>query len=406
MKIFITADFSEEGIKRLTDAGHDVNYCCWGATHEICTEEQLTEKLQGFDALFVGYESVPEKVLKSTNLKIICSIRGGPRANVDVDLATKMNIPVIYTLGREAIPVADFTMGQIIGLVRQIVKTDRELRSGKFTAPAQSYGSDKDVIWDMSLDGPWESRKGIELAGKTLGLIGFGTVGQEVAKRALAFGMKVIAHDPFQRDSAFVQCRIEKVTLEDLCRRADIVSIHARGTEKNKGMIGEKEFSFMKQGVYLINNARAAIVDEKAMRDAIYSGKVAGAALDVFHNEPIRIDDPFLKMDNIIVTPHIAGAGLEVVYRHSDMLCDDFFALLKGEMPKAIINPEAIDDFNRFKEMSKQVSAGGGKRLECSGCSTAGGCSTENAGSSGAISQDIIARITEEVLRQVKQRIS
>ncbi len=98
-----------------------------------------------------------------------------------------MNIPVIYTLGREAIPVADFTMGQIIGLARQIVKTDRELRSGKFTAPAQSYGSEKDVIWDMSLEGPWESRKGIELAGKTLGLIGFGTVGQEVAKRAACF---------------------------------------------------------------------------------------------------------------------------------------------------------------------------------------------------------------------------
>lgn len=394
MKIFITADFSQEGIKRLTDAGHDVRYCCWGATHDICTEGQLIEKLQGFDVLIVGYEPVTEKVLKSVNLKIICSIRGGPRANIDVDLATKMGIPVIYTLGREAVPVADFTMGQIIGLVRQIVKTDRELRSGKFTAPAQSYGSEKDIIWDMSLEGPWESRKGNELTGKILGLIGFGTVGQEVAKRAAGFGMKIIAYDPYQKDAAFIKYRVEKVDLEDLCKRSDIISIHARGTEKNKGMISEKEFALMKQGVYFINNARAAIVDEKAIREAIYSGKVAGAALDVFHQEPIRIDDPFLKMDNIVVTPHIAGAGLEVVFRHSDMLCDDFLALLNGEMPKAIINPEAIDSLERFREMERSVTAGSGKKIECQSCS--------QKDSQTLISNDAIEKISEEVIKQIK----
>ena len=397
MKIFITADFSEEGIKRLVDAGHDVRYCCWGATHDICTEEQLIEGLQGYDILIVGYEPVTENVLRNTNLKIICSIRGGPRANIDVDFATKMGIPVIYTIGREAIPVADFTMGQIISLVRQIVKTDRELRSGKFTAPAQEYGSEKDIIWDMSLEGPWESRKGIELCGKILGLIGFGTVGQEVAKRAVAFGMKVIAYDPYQRDSAFIQYRVEKVMLEDLCRRSDIVSIHARGTEKNKGMIGEKEFALMKDGVYFINNARAAIVDEKALREAVYSRKIAGAALDVFHDEPIRADDPFLKMDNMVLTPHIAGAGLEVVYRHSKMVCDDLFSLLKGEMPKALINPEAIGDLSRFKQMGSDSYSSAGVRIECQGCSQL--YSTE-------ISNDIVKRITEEVLKQVKERIS
>jgi len=419
MKIFITADFSQEGMKRLTDAGHEVKHCCWGATHEICTEEQLIEKLQGFDVLFVGYEPITEKVLKNTNLKIICSIRGGPRANIDVDYATKLGIPVIYTLGREAIPVADFTMGQIIGLVRQIVRTDRELRSGKFTAPAQTYGSEKDVIWDMSLEGPWESRKGIELAGKTLGLVGFGTVGQEVAKRAKGFDLKVIAHDPYQKDALFIMHRVEKVELNELCKRSDIISIHARGTEKNKGMIGQEQFSLMKDGVYFINNARAAIVDEKALREAIYSGKVAGAALDVFHKEPIRADDPFLKMDNMVLTPHIAGAGLEVVYRHSNMLCDDFFALLKGEMPKAIINPEAIGDINRFKEMGKKTLAGTGRLLECQGCSTektkadTSSCAKSSAIGLGNIKDitkdmtpELINKISDEVVRQIKLKLN
>jgi len=393
MKVFITADFSEEGMKRLTDAGHEVRYCCWGATHDICTEDQLIEGLKGFDVLFVGYEPVTRKVLENATLKIICSIRGGPRANIDVDFATKLGIPVIYTLGREAIPVADFTMGQIISLVRQIIRTDRELRSGKFTAPAGEYGSEKDIIWDMSPEGPWESRKGIELGGKILGLVGFGTVGQQVAKRAAAFNMKVLAYDPYQRDSAFVAHRVEKVTLEDLCRRSDIISIHARGDERNKGMLGEKEFALMKQGVYLINNARAAIIDEKSMREAIYCGKVAGAALDVFHQEPIKVDDPFMKMDNTVLTPHIAGAGLEVVYRHSNMLVDDLFALLKGEMPKAIINPEAIGDSNRFKEMGKQISPAAAQVSTCKFC--AGGSNADS-------SRELIDKITEEVLKQIK----
>jgi len=396
MRIFITADFSQEGMKRLTDAGHDVRYCCWGATHEICTEEQLIEKLKGFDVLFVGYEQITENVIKKSDVKIICSIRGGPRANINVDYSTSRGIPVIYTLGREAIPVADFTMGQIIGLVRQIIKTDRELRSGKFTAPAQSYGSEKDVIWDMSLEGPWESRKGIELAGKILGLVGFGTVGQEVAKRATGFDMKIIAHDPYQRDAAFIKYRVEKVELDDLCRRSDIISIHARGTEKNKGMISEKEFSLMRKGVYFINNARAAIVDEQALREAVHSGKVAGVALDVFHNEPVRIDDPFLKMENTVVTPHIAGAGLEVVCRHSDMLCDDFFSLLKGEMPKAIINPEAIGDTGRFIEMGRSVNAGSGQRIECQGCSQTNQVILPPG--------DIVEKISQEVIKQLKMR--
>ena len=143
----------------------------------------------------------------------------------------------------------------------------------------------------------------------------------------------------------------------------------------------------------MINNARAAIIDEKSMREAIYCGKVAGAALDVFHQEPIKVDDPFMKMDNTVLTPHIAGAGLEVVYRHSNMLVDDLFALLKGEMPKAIINPEAIGDSNRFKEMGKQISPAAAQVSTCKFC--AGGSNADS-------SRELIDKITEEVLKQIK----
>lgn len=353
MKIFITADFSEEGVESLKKDGHQVRLGGWGVTHEILTEDELISELGDSEVLFVGYEPVTKKVIDYSRLKIISSIRGGPHANIDVDYSTSKGIPVLYTLGREAIPVSDFTMGQIIGLLRQIVRTDRELRKGKFAAPSGEHGSEKDVIWDMSEEGPWESRKGIELNGKTLGLVGFGTIGQQVAKRAVCFGMKVIAYDPYQKDAAFIKCRVARVDLEELLKNADIISIHARSDEKNKGMIGEKEFALMKDGVYLINNARAAIIDEKVMRSALNNGKLAGVALDTFHSEPIKVDDPLLKMDNVVLTPHIAGAGLEVVYHHSNMLVDDFQKLLRGEMPVAICNPEVLKDLDLTSERSK-----------------------------------------------------
>jgi len=346
MKITITADFCIESIKELENDGHTVNHTGWGVTHDILSEDQLIAAIGDSQALFVGYEPVTKKVIDSTGLKIICSIRGGPKANIDTDHATEKGIPVIYTLGREAIPVADFTIGQIISLVRKIVQTDRELHKGKFTSPPGEYGDETDVIWDMSEDGPWESRKGIELKGKNLGVIGFGTVGQEVAKRAVGFGMKVLAYDPFQKDSAFIKSKVSKSDLPELLKNSDIVTIHARSTESNKGMIGPKEFAMMKDGAYFINNARAAIVDEKAMRDALNSGKLGGVALDVFHEEPIKEDDPLFEKENAVLTPHIAGAGHEVVYRHSKMLVDDFRRLLKGERPKAIFNPETLEGFD------------------------------------------------------------
>lgn len=358
MRIFITADFSQEGIDRLKNAGHQVDHGGWGVTHEVMTEDQLAKKLKNFEILIVGYEPVTQKVIENSELKIICSIRGGPRANIDVDYATKKGIPVIYTLGREAVPVADFTIGQIIGLVRKIVRTDRELHAGKFTSPPGEYGSSKDVIWDLSEEGPWESRKGIELGGKTLGLIGFGTVGQEVAKRANGFDMKVLAYDPFQKDAAFVKYKAAKVKLEELLQKSDIVSIHARGTEENKGMLGEREFGLMKQGAYLINNARAVLVDEKAMRDAIESGKLGGVALDVFHEEPIKEDDPLFKRDNVVLTPHIAGAGIEVVHRQSRMIVDDLLKLLKGERPVAIINPEVLENNGTIYNSNNVTTSG------------------------------------------------
>lgn len=343
MEIYICADFSEDAIAMLCAAGHSVRTGGWGFTGELLGEDELISEIGRAEALFVGYEEVTRKVLENTNLKVISSIRGGPRANIDVDYCTERGIPVFYTFGREALPVADFTMGQILAITRKIVRADAELHRGVFTAPAGEFGSDKDVIWDMNAEGPWQSRKGIEMEGKTLGLIGFGTVGKEVAKRAKGFGMDVIVYDPYQSAEVIAQNGAAKRELNDVLRSADILSCHAKVTDENKGMIGAEQFAMMKDGVYMVNNARAGLVDEQALRAALRSGKLAGLALDVFHQEPIKRDDEYFDNPNVVLTPHIAGAGRDVIYLQSVMLTNDLLFYLAGGMPKPIVNKEVFE---------------------------------------------------------------
>lgn len=342
MEIYICADFAQDGIEMLKAAGHTVRTGGWGYTSNILSEDELIKEIGNADVLFVGYEPVTRKVLENTNLKVISSIRGGPRANIDVDAATELGIPVFFTFGREALPVADFTIGLILALARKIVRTDAELHRGVFTAPAGEFGSDKDVIWDMDPVGPWQSRKGIELEGKVLGLIGFGTVGRQVAQRAKGFDMDILVYDPYQSAENIAANGGKKVELNDLLQSSDIISFHAKVSDDNKNMISYDQFAMMKDGVFMVNTARAGLVDEQAMREALRSGKLGGLALDVFHAEPVKRDDEYFDYPNVILTPHIAGAGRDVIYLQTVMLVNDLLLYLAGGMPKPIVNPEVF----------------------------------------------------------------
>ena len=324
-------------------AGHTVRTGGWGFTGEILGEDELIREIGDADVLIVGYEEVTRKVLENTHLKVISSIRGGPRANIDVDYATQCGIPVFYTFGREALPVADFTIGQMLAITRKIARANDELHRGVFTAPAGDFGSDKDVIWDMNAEGPWQSRKGFEMEGKTLGLIGFGTVGKEVGKRALGFGMNVLVYDPYQKADQIESYGCQKAELNDLLAAADIISFHAKVNDSNKGMIGREQFQRMKDGVFMVNNARAGLVDEEALREALRSGKLGGLALDVFHQEPIKRDDEYFNYPNVVLTPHIAGAGRDVIYLQSVMLVNDLLFYFAGGRPRPVVNPEVFE---------------------------------------------------------------
>lgn len=185
--------------------------------------------------------------------------------------------------------------------------------------------------------------KGPELRGKKLGLIGFGAIGRRVAKRASGFEMKILVFDPYVEESEMVQFQAKKVDLVYLLQESDFVCLHCKVTQETRGMINEKTLKRMKSTAFLINVAQGGIIDEYALAEALKNRQIAGAALDVFAVEPISSTHPLLALDNVTLTPHLAGASWEVCYHHSIILASDIERILKGMKPLFIVNPEVLE---------------------------------------------------------------
>jgi D-3-phosphoglycerate dehydrogenase len=209
--------------------------------------------------------------------------------NIDADAATRRGIVVMNTPGANANAVAELTIGMMLALARQLPKANATMHAGK---------------WEK------KSLQGMELRGKKLGVLGLGRIGLEVARRARSFGMEVIGHDPFVSASIARENAITLVSTEDLFRTSDYLTLHVGLTPQTSGIINANTLAAMKKGVRIINCARGELIAEEALADALKSGQVGGAALDVFHKEPLK-DSPFFEMENVILTPHIAGSTAE-----------------------------------------------------------------------------------------------
>ncbi len=283
------------------------------------------------EVLIVHLAPVTSEVIEAgKNLKIIGCARGSP-VNVDVDAASQKSIPVIFAPGRNSEAVADYTIGIIIALIRNIVTSHQLLSKGVWSDEFYSY--------DLC---------GHELSSLTLGLVGLGRVGLEVAKRARAFNMKVLAYDPYVSRDIMEKENVEKKeTLDELLTEADIISLHARLTPETFHMIGERELKLMKKTAILINTARGGLVDEKALIKALKEKWISGVALDVFESEPLSSTHPLLELDNVILTPHIAGASKETAHRTAKMLSEDITRILTGRRPLHCYNPEVLQIFNK-----------------------------------------------------------
>ncbi|MFX1606894.1 MAG: 2-hydroxyacid dehydrogenase, partial [Promethearchaeota archaeon] len=184
---------------------------------------------------------------------------------------------------------------------------------------------------------------GFELFGRTVGIIGLGQIGFEVAKRLQPFGVEILVVDPYVDSSKVKEVGGKLVELDELLEKSDIVTIHCKPTEETRGMLGAKEFEKMKKTAILINTARASITDEYALHNALQNGFIAGAGLDVFSMEPVDGDNEFLELDNVTVMPHMGGNTVETIQRQSNSIVAGILAFLKGEKPPNILNPEVFN---------------------------------------------------------------
>ncbi|MCX7716173.1 MAG: D-glycerate dehydrogenase, partial [Endomicrobia bacterium] len=259
---------------------------------------------------------------KAKNLKIIANYAVGFN-NIDVKEATSRKIPVTNTPGVLTETTADLAFALLMSVARRIVESDRFLREGKFKgwAPMLFLGND--------------------IYGKTIGIIGFGRIGQAVAKRALGFDMKVLYYDTNR-----VKPEIEKKysaiykSLSELLKESDFISIHVPLTQETYHLISDKEFDLMKPTSYLINTSRGPVVDEKALVRALKNKKIAGAALDVFENEP-EVEAELIDMPNTVLVPHIGSATIETRTKMALMAAENIIAVLvENKIPPNIVNPE------------------------------------------------------------------
>ena len=356
MKALVTANLSSEALSRLEDEhGFDVDYAPIAERDTRLPEDEFIDRLQGVEILIVGYEGVSERVLDATeDLQIIACARGGPDANVDIQAATEHGIPVLYAPGRNAISVADFTWGMILSVGRQIAHAHHLLHTGTYTgdpvSDAASGGEREDVTWGVAQDSPYANLKGPELRDKTLGIIGMGAIGQEVATRAQGFGVDLLGYDPYVDTEGMADHTVEKADLETLLEESDFVTVHCPVTESTRGLLGSDEFAAMKESAFFINTARGAIIDQDALVESLQNGGIRGAALDVYDKEPLPEDHPLLKLDNTVTTPHLAGAAEEVVDHHSQMILDDIEALFNGSQPVHIADDAVLEDFSFIRK--------------------------------------------------------
>jgi D-3-phosphoglycerate dehydrogenase len=314
MKVLVNDQIAEEAIEMLK-----VEYEVTAKFHD---KDELLDVISDYDALIVrGKTKVTKEVIeKAEKLKVVGRAGIGVD-NIDVDFATEKKIAVVNAPRSSTFSVAELTMGHMMSVARHLTFADKSMKAGL-----------------------WEKKKlmGIELHGKTLGLVGCGRIGAEVASRAVAFGMNVLAYDPYLPKEVQEKIQCTFTELEPLLKDSDFVSIHSLLNDETRGMIGKEEIEMMKDTVYIINCARGPIIDEAALVEALENGKIGGAALDVYENEPPE-GSPLLIAPNVVFTPHIGASTVEAQIKAGTITAEQVDKVLSGEKPDFVVNFQLYD---------------------------------------------------------------
>ncbi|MGZ4422338.1 MAG: phosphoglycerate dehydrogenase [Gaiellaceae bacterium] len=311
-RILVREPIAEAGIRLLRERGFDV---------DVDGDSDLAETIGAYDAIVVrsATKVTAELIGRADNLKVI-GRAGVGIDNVDVEAATRRGIVVANAPESTVISAAEHTIGLLVALTRNIPQAHAALKQGRWERKA--YG-------------------GVELADKTLGVLGFGRIGQQVARRAAGLGMRVVAYDPFVSPDRFRELGVERVESErEVYAAADFLTLHLPLTDQTRGSINAKAFGRMRNGVRIVNAARGALVDEDDLLEALKSGKVGGAALDVFSTEPYT--GPLLELDNVVATPHLAASTEEAQDRAGVIIAEQVAAALDGGLVSNAVNIPVI----------------------------------------------------------------
>lgn len=281
----------------------------------------IIDAVRDADMIITQFCPITKAVIDACkNLKVIGVLRGGYE-NVNVKYATEKGVLVYNTPGRNSNAVADYTVGMILSECRNIAKSHRNLKDGKWV---RDYANAKMVP---------------DLPGKTVGIVGFGAIGRKVAQRLYGFDVKILSYDPYAQD---VPKYVKMVSLEELMAQATFVTLHMRLDEETEHIIDKKMLSLMKESAYLINTARSGLVDEKALYEVLKKRKIAGAALDVFDVEPPSKDYPLVTLDNVTITPHLAGGTVDAFTNSPKLIAEEIIKCFDKKNSRYVVNPSVF----------------------------------------------------------------
>lgn len=320
-KVLITYPLGQEGFEELK-AGFDVTMMERSGGR---FKPELLKAVKGCHGMIAAGINVDEEIMDAApELKII-SVYGAGYDNVDTKAATARGIVVTNIPDVVTDSTAEITLGLMLSVMRRISELDRRLRQ------------DRGFRWSMM------TYMGRDLFGKELGIIGMGRIGKAVAKRAAAFGMRISYYTRKRLDPVIeMELEASYKRMDELLQTADVISIHTPLTEETRHLIGYRELSMMKPGAYLINTSRGPVVDEKALVKCLSEGRIAGAGLDVFENEP-KVSPELLKMDNVVLTPHIGTDTVETRINMNREAARNIIDFFSGRQPFHVVNPEVLD---------------------------------------------------------------
>ena len=336
-RVLVTEEIAEPGLDLLRSAGHEVDVSVG------LSPEELLEAVPGAAALIIrSATKVTAEVLAAGRDLVVVGRAGIGLDNVDVDAATKQGVLVVNAPQSNVLSAAEHTMALLLAQARNIPQAHSALAAGR---------------WERSR---WE---GVELHGKILGVIGLGRVGALVAQRAAAFGMRLVAYDPYVSAERARHMGVELMPLTDVVAIADFLTIHLPKTPETAGLIGEEVLAGAKKGVRIVNTARGGIIDEKALASAVADGTVAGAALDVFEHEPVT-SSPLFELDSVVVTPHLGASTREAQDKAGVTIAEQVQLALAGDFVPFAVNiaasevPEAVKPWMPLAERLGRMFGG------------------------------------------------